>query len=98
MGKPHKHAAVIKAWADGAEVEARYPDSQYANSREWSVMSNPAFREEWEYRVKPSKKWFRVLLLKTGSTMCADNEDQERRFSMGGGFARWLTDRIEYEE
>lgn len=91
--KPRKHAAVIKAWADGAEVEGCHPDS-----RRWTVLSNPAFSEDWEYRVKPPKKWFRVLLLKTGSTMCADNEDQERRFSMGGGFARWLTDRIEYEE
>lgn len=51
--KPHKHAAVIKAWADGAIVEFR------ANSNEdWQPVSdrqdiNPQWYPDYEYRVKP---------------------------------------------
>ena len=26
MGKPHKHTDLIKAWADGAEIQCHYED------------------------------------------------------------------------
>lgn len=38
MNKPHKHARVIKAWADGAEIECRYPTDTYL---EWTDTDNP---------------------------------------------------------
>ena len=47
---PHKHAAVIKAWADGAEIETKLP-----NEDSWQSCSKPV---HWfghcEYRVKPT--------------------------------------------
>ncbi len=50
MSKPHKHAAVIKAWADGAEIE--YLDS----SKAWRGI-DPELTINWdgdgEFRVKP---------------------------------------------
>ncbi len=48
MNKPHKHAEVIKAWADGAEVQTRsdiYDD--------WHDVKYSVFYPNKEYRVKP---------------------------------------------
>lgn len=48
---PHKHAEVIKAWADGHPVEYRMPSQE-----EWKAVDfryAPAFYEKWEYRVRP---------------------------------------------
>ena len=52
MGTPHKHAAVIKAWADGAEIEVKASDGS------WISTSHPEWHEDLEYRVKPKPhKW-----------------------------------------
>ena len=43
----HKHAALIKAWADGARIEVfskRY--------KKWLETRNPTWDEDAEYRVK----------------------------------------------
>lgn len=47
MKTPHKHAEVIKAWADGAEIQFRYPNGT------WIDAADPSFRDLAEYRVKP---------------------------------------------
>ena len=50
MNKQHKHAELIKAWADGAQIEW-YDEcqSQYFNC------TNPNWGDNTEYRIKP--KW-----------------------------------------
>ena len=51
MNKPHKHAELIKAWADGAEIEwvgATYNDGR----KHWTDCKNPVWDEESEYRIK----------------------------------------------
>ena len=61
--KPHVHADVIKAWADGATI-------QYLNHRvEWEnvVRNAPFWEENTEYRVKPEPKpepktWYQVVV------------------------------------
>ena len=51
MSTPHKHAALIKAWADGAEIETRpYSDAG------WFPLEEPHWHLEREYRVKPEPK------------------------------------------
>lgn len=45
---PHKHAELIKAWADGAEIEVR---SKYGNG--WMKSGNPSWEPDYEYRIKP---------------------------------------------
>lgn len=50
---PHKHAEVIKAWADGAEIQYRSPESM---SISWNDTKDPAWNVEFEYRVKPQPK------------------------------------------
>ena len=48
--RPHKHAELIKAWADGAEIEYEYDG-------EWIIcFSNPAWQTNVEYRIKPEPK------------------------------------------
>ena len=51
--KPHKHAELIKAWADGAEIEARYLKA--SGWTDWRLEDGGFI---WyvggaEYRIKP---------------------------------------------
>lgn len=50
MTQPHKHAAVIKAWADGKEIEFR---SVGSNKWEGLLGHDPMWSVHTEYRVKP---------------------------------------------
>lgn len=46
----HKHAEVIKAWADGAQVQMRIGDKDH-----WKDSTEPTFMDEFEYRIKPAE-------------------------------------------
>ena len=48
--KTHKHAELIKQWADGAEIEVHYK-----SLNKWYVVNDPAWNSDFEFRVKP--KW-----------------------------------------
>lgn len=52
MGTPHKHAELIKAWADGAEIQF-YSKTQ---GRWEKANRNPEWFEDFEYRIKPEEK------------------------------------------
>ena len=93
MTTRHKHADVIIAWANGAEIERR--DTPTKN---WRPAPTPGWYEDCEYRVKPVKK-YRVALIKGADyyTTTADTETDESFISCSAGFVRWLTDWIEYE-
>jgi len=47
---PHKHAELIKAWADGAEIEIKCIDGS------WGFRPNPWWSTDEEYRIKPEPK------------------------------------------
>ena len=47
--KPHKHAELIKAWADGAEIQLK------GRNNEW-IDIFPDWQDECEYRIKPESK------------------------------------------
>lgn len=50
MRKPHKHSEIIKAWADGAEIEFRNQDATT-----WTQINNrPRWFDTTEYRIKPN--------------------------------------------
>lgn len=55
MTVPRKHAEVIKAWADGAEIECRWPwtNSQPGKWSDWYPSKEPSWNPNHEYRVKP---------------------------------------------
>ena len=46
--KPHKHAELIKAWADGAEIQKK-------DGKEW-VDCEPWWYEDEKYRIKTEAK------------------------------------------
>ena len=46
---PRKHAALIKAWADGAEIETRY-DETFG----WTPALPPYWHYDKQYRIKPT--------------------------------------------
>ena len=51
MKQPRKHAELIKAWADGAEI-------QYFKrvENEWIDAATPSWSDEFNYRIKPDPK------------------------------------------
>jgi hypothetical protein len=48
--KPHKHADLIKAWADGAEIQVKN------HLNEWQDSFDPRWMTSIEYRIKPQPK------------------------------------------
>lgn len=48
--KPHKHAEIIKAWADGAVIERLWSDEH------WLIDNQPMWEEWEEYRIKPEAR------------------------------------------
>lgn len=52
MGKPHKHAELIKAWADGAEIQCFSEEID-----DWLDISEaPRWWPTRQYRIKPEPK------------------------------------------
>ena len=97
MTQRHKHADVIIAWANGAEVECRGQPS-----RGWITATKPDWNEEYEYRVKSPAKKYRVALFQNSNngnyyTVVADTQDDAVCYVDARGFVRWLTDWVEYE-
>ena len=48
MTTPHKHAALIHAWADGAEIE-------FLDHETW-VCTSPSWNQTHQYRIKPTPR------------------------------------------
>jgi hypothetical protein len=49
--KPHKHADLIKQWADGAQIQSRN-----SNYEPWKDNCLPIWVKDTEYRLKPMPK------------------------------------------
>lgn len=52
--KPHKHAELIKAWADGAKIETQLPNGK------WFEIDTPQWKKD-KYRIKPEKDPYKEL-------------------------------------
>lgn len=50
MGKSHKHRDLIRAWADGAEVQCKSTEGDWINC-DWT----PSWDSDDEYRIKPEE-------------------------------------------
>jgi hypothetical protein len=56
MKTPHKHAELIKKWADGAQIE------YYCNrTQKWQHIDNPVWNDWTVYRVKPEQKPDKIM-------------------------------------
>ena len=98
MRQRHKHADVIIAWAEGKDVQVR----DEGTSRWYDIKGKfPLFNEDREHRIKPPAKKYRVALLNNNGniyTSTADTPEDVEFYEKDRGFARWLTDWVEYEE
>jgi hypothetical protein len=72
--KPHKHAELIKAWADGAEIQYK----NHLTKDSWRDVVMPNWLELTEYRVKPTPKPDYVHFLRIGHSGTAYVADQEK--------------------
>ena len=45
--KAHKHSKLIKAWADGAVIEAQVIDGK------WTHIPHPSWDDKLKYRIRP---------------------------------------------
>lgn len=50
--KPRKHSELIKAWADGAEIEGYEP-----GTGKWIPISTPSWRKDADYRIKTTREF-----------------------------------------
>lgn len=96
--RPHVHAALIKAWADGAII-------QHLDDRWVDCFNNqPSWSSYIAFRVKPPTMRYRNFLWKpaqgNGSlTVCVCSETEHAREPRNNwmGFIRWVGDWQEVE-
>ena len=68
--KPHKHAELIKAWADGAEIEFRKSFHVAGPGggtcfTDWKSKLHDSWHEHIQYRIKPEPKPDNVMFCKS---------------------------------
>lgn len=88
--KLRKHADLIKAWADGHEIQ-RYSIA----AGEWQDVHLSWYPGD-AYRIKPERKRYRVAEMSSATTT-VDNERQAKSLEDYNLFIRWLTDWVEYD-
>lgn len=69
----HKHAELIKAWADGAEIEMKVSEWH------WVYIHKPHWDDDVEYRIKPEPKPDVVRYLMTNDYECGNLKLYEDR-------------------
>jgi hypothetical protein len=70
----HKHAELIKAWADGAKIEIKHP-----SNGSWWDANPPLWDLDYQYRIKPFLKpdWTKLVLIETHNLhICRWDEDR----------------------
>lgn len=72
--KEHKHAEILRAIADGREVEYRQAQEVWKapqKNGDGSTYENPVLHTEWEWRIKPEPKPDYVTYIRSDAT-CYD--------------------------
>lgn len=96
MGQPHRHAELIKAWADDTELVFQFKGAGLQSSC-WYTMQTP----DWSHstiRIKPRTIRYRVALMKAitayyTSTAYAESKALEYHKD----FVKWISDWVEVE-
>ena len=84
MMKPHKHADLIHAWAEGAEIEYRWTGTE-----KWEDCVYPQWHEQAEYRIKPTPIKIDIVVLKhlkfwRDNLLADPNEEPNIKFVFDG--------------
>jgi hypothetical protein len=56
----HKHADIIKAWADGAQIQSNNPNLD--GSEDWEDETEPRWYNYLDYRIKPEPVPDRIVV------------------------------------
>lgn len=56
--KPHRHAELIKQWADDPNLKFEWRKNGIDN---WKVVDKPAWNENAEYRIKPKEQEYIII-------------------------------------
>lgn len=90
--KPRKHATLIKAWADGAEIQI------LTDKRGWRDCPSPTWYGD-EYRIKPKTIKFRNALMTSPQGILHVSVFNREPSTMEKGiwFVKWLGDWQEVE-
>lgn len=93
---PHKHAALIKAWADGAEIQVKQVD-YFADDSRWVTTKSPTWNDDIQYRIKPKTIKYRTYFWQDkwgtmGVNSCTFQQDQVKDYEYGPNFVKWLGD------
>ena len=100
--KPHKHAELIKQWADGAEIQAKL-----SRTNEWIDVVNFNWSEDYEFRIKPKEKkpvvrwmwaWEEHNLWCMSDTFMTENEAKELETESGTRYIKLEWSRTEFPE
>jgi hypothetical protein len=99
---PHKHAELIKAWADGAQIQVRdltnYVNPDDCKWKDFREFDEEIWDSNWEYRIKPQTITYRVSLHRDPwGGFYTYTWKQPTDLSKSETFIRWLTDWIEVE-
>lgn len=99
---PHKHCAVIKAWAEGAVIQHRYKINRNTARERWSVWEEIQFptwydNADNDYRVKPEPKpdvvgYGRVYFEKSNYPLASP----DRIYLDDGGLRYTQTDNVKF--
>lgn len=99
MNKPHKHAELIKAWADGAEIEVKIPKDDKesykppSNWTRWEITKYPEWRISAEYRIKPKPVLCRLYKRRSYNSVHAVSEVEKVRIDLinSDPSVKWIT-------
>lgn len=87
MSIPVRQADVVKAWADGADIECRALYTDFAGPWKPVVGGIPPFNDSrYELRVAHSTQPYRVAEMRSGFELCFKETESAR-----DDFVRWVT-------
>ena len=89
----HKHCDLIKAWADGAEIQQRHP----VDPTKWEEISKyPSWSDGMEYRIKPKTikyrnfLWYSQFSARLVVSLCTYEENKREPRENWKNFIKWL--------
>jgi len=84
MGNRHKHADLIHAWCEGADI-------QWSNGNDWHNVNNPEWNTSIEYRIKPEEKKLVVRWLWANINGCLSTEFYSEEDMIKNGYPeQWI--------
>ena len=94
----YKHRDIVIAYINGQQIQYEASPGYWSNLREFepALGFSYCFREDFNYRIKPETKKYRVAQMKL-NTMSVNDKGTAQGIEHNPLFVRWLTDWVEYE-